>query len=103
MEQNRAALPRTGGTRIERCYWRLIARLVSEKPAPCGRAIGSVWNSEREPYGELHTTWITLQRGDAPESRVRDRKSTRLNSSHVAISYAVFCLKKKTEGAEGRR
>src|SRR5690625_5374952 len=28
--------------------------------------------------------------------QVRDRKSTRLNSSHVAISYAVFCLKKKT-------
>src|SRR5690606_40849527 len=27
---------------------------------------------------------------------VRDRKSTRLNSSHVKISYAVFCLKKKT-------
>src|SRR5690625_5894181 len=27
---------------------------------------------------------------------VGDRKSTRLNSSHVAISYAVFCLKKKT-------
>src|SRR5437870_6752579 len=26
---------------------------------------------------------------------MRDRKSTRLNSSHVAISYAVFCLKKK--------
>src|SRR5437870_10930326 len=28
----------------------------------------------------------------------RDRKSTRLNSSHVAISYAVFCLKKKKRG-----
>src|SRR5207253_4220217 len=28
-----------------------------------------------------------------------DRKSTRLNSSHVAISYAVFCLKKKTSSA----
>src|SRR5436309_10344709 len=27
--------------------------------------------------------------------RVQDRKSTRLNSSHVKISYAVFCLKKK--------
>src|SRR5438067_11601496 len=27
--------------------------------------------------------------------RKRDRKSTRLNSSHVSISYAVFCLKKK--------
>src|SRR5690625_6895538 len=30
-------------------------------------------------------------------SDVGDRKSTRLNSSHVAISYAVFCLKKKTK------
>src|SRR6266540_3647557 len=28
--------------------------------------------------------------------RWRDRKSTRLNSSHITISYAVFCLKKKT-------
>src|SRR5207253_8316019 len=32
----------------------------------------------------------------AREVVVEDRKSTRLNSSHVAISYAVFCLKKKT-------
>src|SRR5690625_5506889 len=31
-----------------------------------------------------------------------DRKSTRLNSSHVAISYAVFCLKKKTENNNNR-
>src|SRR5690625_5921420 len=30
----------------------------------------------------------------APTPYVTDRKSTRLNSSHVAISYAVFCLKK---------
>src|SRR3712207_6991863 len=29
--------------------------------------------------------------------RVEDRKSTRLNSSHANISYAVFCLKKKTK------
>src|SRR5256885_3109493 len=29
----------------------------------------------------------------------RDRKSTRLNSSHLVISYAVFCLKKKREHA----
>src|SRR5690554_7596392 len=29
----------------------------------------------------------------------KDRKSTRLNSSHVRISYAVFCLKKKTSSA----
>src|SRR5438034_6976465 len=37
-----------------------------------------------------------------PEGRLRgrprrDRKSTRLNSSHTVISYAVFCLKKKSE------
>src|SRR5436305_11840377 len=37
---------------------------------------------------------ISLHRVDAAASP--DRKSTRLNSSHVRISYAVFCLKKKT-------
>src|SRR5439155_26508519 len=37
-----------------------------------------------------------------PRARIGDRKSTRLNSSHVAISYAVFCLKKKKpRGASG--
>src|SRR5690625_6054267 len=33
----------------------------------------------------------------------RDRKSTRLNSSHVAISYAVFCLKKKKDKVMNHR
>src|SRR5436305_11432780 len=33
---------------------------------------------------------------DIERHDMRDRKSTRLNSSHVRISYAVFCLKKKT-------
>src|SRR5437667_6368168 len=33
-----------------------------------------------------------------PPHAVRDRKSTRLNSSHITISYAVFCLKKKKNG-----
>src|SRR3712207_8773084 len=32
-----------------------------------------------------------------PKGRGRDRKSTRLNSSHANISYAVFCLKKKKQ------
>src|SRR5207249_8393256 len=31
------------------------------------------------------------------ECRISDRKSTRLNSSHVSMSYAVFCLKTKTQ------
>src|SRR5690554_6989439 len=35
------------------------------------------------------------QRGEVDPIFVQDRKSTRLNSSHVRISYAVFCLKKK--------
>src|ERR1035438_476088 len=38
-----------------------------------------------------------------PSSTGRDRKSTRLNSSHLGISYAVFCLKKKAKGASGPR
>src|SRR5690625_6654493 len=33
---------------------------------------------------------------EAAQEVIEDRKSTRLNSSHVATSYAVFCLKKKT-------
>src|SRR5579883_1458470 len=38
-----------------------------------------------------------------PAQHRRDRKSTRLNSSHVKISYAVFCLKKKKEGLRAAR
>src|SRR3989454_4680915 len=40
-----------------------------------------------------------LDRGGAPHREHEDRKSTRLNSSHLVISYAVFCLKKKTRRA----
>src|SRR5207253_9456000 len=45
----------------------------------------------------LHFTSSTdfLRKNPANKISSRDRKSTRLNSSHVAISYAVFCLKKK--------
>src|SRR5262245_64154345 len=35
--------------------------------------------------------------------RNRDRKSTRLNSSHLGISYAVFCLKKKKKNKKDNR
>src|SRR3712207_9351450 len=41
---------------------------------------------------------LSLTRGGRPEAEygsILDRKSTRLNSSHANISYAVFCLKKK--------
>src|SRR2546426_9258445 len=39
---------------------------------------------------------VHLAVGDTGTLIERDRKSTRLNSSHLVISYAVFCLKKKT-------
>src|SRR5207253_4148763 len=45
---------------------------------------GLAWLYNHEACGTLADTALAL-----------DRKSTRLNSSHVAISYAVFCLKKK--------
>src|SRR2546426_6808786 len=41
--------------------------------------------------GDRLRQWL----GSDAEVRVLDRKSTRLNSSHLVISYAVFCLKKK--------
>src|SRR5438067_9253997 len=51
------------------------------------------------PLRELGRSAQQLGRGDltARVERSGDRKSTRLNSSHVSISYAVFCLKKKNE------
>src|SRR5947209_16574450 len=42
---------------------------------------------------------VRLLRCEARDPRIQDRKSTRLNSSHANISYAVFCLKKKQEAA----
>src|SRR5437879_7306907 len=47
---------------------------------------------------------VEFERGDAVAldgRRLSDRKSTRLNSSHRCISYAVFCLKKKTRLISG--
>src|SRR5256885_4461737 len=51
----------------------------------------------RPGSGRAHHAQRSLSRhGDRlPEGPNRDRKSTRLNSSHLVISYAVFCLKKK--------
>src|SRR5690348_17687619 len=43
------------------------------------------------------TGQVLFQGEDTTDQHVRDRKSTRLNSSHPSISYAVFCLKKKTK------
>src|SRR2546430_5931883 len=52
---------------------------------------------DREAEAYLHPARIVLER-QVGEGTPRDRKSTRLNSSHSQISYAVFCLKKKNAG-----
>src|SRR5699024_11256014 len=66
---------------------------------------GSVDESllEAATFGTSSDDWITPTEDDTAaantllgERWAEDRKSTRLNSSHVSISYAVFCLKKKT-------
>src|SRR5215475_14939039 len=57
------------------------------RPGPRGRRCQPAPLASAEPAPPC-------DRRDAP-ARCPDRKSTRLNSSHVKISYAVFCLKKK--------
>src|SRR5258705_2623515 len=62
------------------------------------------------PYTTLFRSWLALPSAESefPPSEMMfsfggnslDRKSTRLNSSHLGISYAVFCLKKKKVNAE---
>src|SRR5690606_41503181 len=51
-------------------------------------------SGERQTNGDNSANSIAPARRK-PRARSSDRKSTRLNSSHVKISYAVFCLKKK--------
>src|SRR5256885_6546112 len=51
-------------------------------------------NDNAKPPGSPQGHCSTLAM--SPTRCVQDRKSTRLNSSHLVISYAVFCLKKKT-------
>src|SRR5438034_6113827 len=62
------------------------------------------------PYTTLFRSLRSVQRSvgappafaifEISSASVRDRKSTRLNSSHTVISYAVFCLKKKMIAAK---
>src|ERR1039458_10581512 len=60
--------------------------------AECPSIPGCVSQGQTEPEAEANIV-------DAIREclAVRDRKSTRLNSSHLGISYAVFCLKKKKD------
>src|SRR5256885_10648672 len=52
-------------------------------------------NGVRKLLSELKSSHTNFYRSDSRATLPQDRKSTRLNSSHLVISYAVFCLKKK--------
>src|SRR3712207_8110603 len=58
---------------------------------------------EPEDFGAHHLEILQLQRFRGGPDEFIDRKSTRLNSSHANISYAVFCLKKKMKSGHCHR
>src|SRR5256885_12676464 len=65
------------------------------------RSLYSKWNSAAS-VGRLPRVAVTATEGLRERKKRQthaaiDRKSTRLNSSHLVISYAVFCLKKKKQ------
>src|SRR5690242_21674264 len=63
----------------------------------CAEAAGNVRCEDGYRRGDVVLHLELLEQGESLPDRllVQDRKSTRLNSSHMSISYAVFCLKKK--------
>src|SRR5690606_40459001 len=69
--------------------------LVEGTPGGTGAA-GSLADRVRGPAAVLRRLASVGTADSLQDALQRDRKSTRLNSSHVKISYAVFCLKKKT-------
>src|SRR5690606_4343789 len=99
----------TIGPGLARSLGREFLDLDHELEARCGVSIPTIFDIEGEAGFRRREAQvlqdITLRRDVvlatgggavvAPENQ--DRKSTRLNSSHVKISYAVFCLKKKKE------
>src|SRR2546430_7321064 len=78
--------PRTGSTN----HWFLASRLAGASPEKCCGGL--------PPHLEESVHAAPFHEPSLPLASVitsADRKSTRLNSSHSQISYAVFCLKKK--------
>src|SRR5690625_5872026 len=85
-----------------------IEQPVVDRPRVDADTVQRAASCDRADSGEHFTIdaeHVPVQRPADGHCRVRepmhlpdrDRKSTRLNSSHVAISYAVFCLKKKKQ------
>src|SRR2546430_13546305 len=62
---------------------------------PISACRGSKCPKKVSGFTSLVTRSVTIATSPCASTSSRDRKSTRLNSSHSQISYAVFCLKKK--------
>src|SRR3712207_8936372 len=75
--------------------FRSVSRHV--ETAPGGRSEGELTGAYRVCGHQREVAVVWREGGGRPSGAVppADRKSTRLNSSHANISYAVFCLKKK--------
>src|SRR5256885_11992884 len=75
--------------------WSLLNIVGEESPPPD--------TGETDPsanrYSEADAGVLLSKPANPEQIRIADRKSTRLNSSHLVISYAVFCLKKKGQDA----
>src|SRR5690349_23978331 len=77
-----------------------LFRSQFRKPADPGGSAGDPWLAAQRKLhdrAERHRQRdvLDVEADHAGAGHAEDRKSTRLNSSHVEISYAVFCLKKK--------
>src|SRR3712207_4466778 len=81
-------------------YWPstpMLNRLI-RKPMATARPERNSGSDRLRIATSAVTCWLGVSpRSTITDSTCRDRKSTRLNSSHANISYAVFCLKKKNE------
>src|SRR5690625_6187542 len=82
--------------------WReVVKRKVKRYSAGTSKKLSSpVLMRTPLPRDSVNQGSLLPSRSTECTSRSTDRKSTRLNSSHVAISYAVFCLEKTKEKSE---
>src|SRR5256885_5069619 len=84
-----------------------VVAWVGDQPVTLAELEDSTVGSRRPPggtavvvRGRVAGVWVEAEflaggTAGSPPAVITDRKSTRLNSSHLVISYAVFCLKKK--------
>src|SRR2546428_7502591 len=79
-------------TTLFRSDGRVIMKGIQKGAGGIADDIGAAHQRKTAP---TFTGEIAFERNDSAGNEDRDRKSTRLNSSHDQISYAVFCLKKK--------